>query len=60
MLYFTRLLFALVGSYQDASMQSEQDESLMSEEVLRVSEYSEDIHRHLRESEVRNYLYYEH
>ncbi|XP_045895844.1 cyclin-A1 isoform X2 [Micropterus dolomieu] len=49
-----RLLLELSSSsYQDASMQSEQDESLMSEEVLRVSEYSEDIHRHLRESEMR-------
>lgn len=37
-------------------MQSEPDESLMSEVVLCVSEYAEDIHRHLRESEVRNCL----
>jgi len=32
----------------------------MSEEVLCVSEYAEDIHLHLRESEVRNYLNYFH
>ncbi|XP_075958308.1 cyclin-A1 [Anarhichas minor] len=38
---------------QDASMQSEPDTSLMSEEVLCVSEYAEDIHLHLRESEMR-------
>lgn len=57
---FTQLLFTLVGSCQDASMQSEPDESLMSEEVLCVSEYAEDIHLHLRETEVRNYLNHEH
>ncbi|XP_044079253.1 cyclin-A1 isoform X5 [Siniperca chuatsi] len=49
-----RLLLELSSSScQDASMQSEQDESLMSEQLLCVSEYSEDIHRHLRESEMR-------
>ena len=58
--FFTTLLFTLVGSGHDASMQSEQDESLMSKEVLCVSEYAEDIHLHLREREVRNYLNYEH
>ncbi|XP_068572615.1 cyclin-A1 [Cebidichthys violaceus] len=42
------------SSCQDASMQSEPDTSLMSEEVLCVSEYAEDIHLHLRESEMRN------
>ena len=41
-------------------MQSEQDDSLLSEEVLCVSEYAEDIHLHLRESEVRNDLNHEH
>lgn len=41
-------------------MQSEPDKSLMSEEVLCVSEYAEDIHLHLRESEVRNDMNYEH
>ncbi|XP_034746222.1 cyclin-A1 isoform X2 [Etheostoma cragini] len=40
------------SSCQDASMQSEPDKSLMSEEVLCVSEYAEDIHLHLRESEL--------
>lgn len=39
-------------------MQSEPNKSLMSEEVFRVSEYAEDIHLHLRESEVRIHLYY--
>ncbi|XP_070773673.1 cyclin-A1 [Enoplosus armatus] len=49
-----RLLLELSSSScQDASMQSEQEESLMLEEVLCVSEYSEDIHRHLRESEMK-------
>ncbi|XP_056265144.1 cyclin-A1 [Pseudoliparis swirei] len=47
-----RLLLELSSSScQDASMQS--DKSLMSEEVLCVSEYAEDIHLHLRESEMR-------
>lgn len=41
-------------------MRSEPDESLMSEDVLCVSEYAEDIYRHLRESEVRNFLNYDH
>ncbi|XP_054482071.1 cyclin-A1 isoform X2 [Anoplopoma fimbria] len=49
-----RLLLELSSSScQDASMQSEQDKSLMSEEVHCVSEYAEDIHLHLRESEMR-------
>ncbi|KAM7374486.1 hypothetical protein PAMP_007141 [Pampus punctatissimus] len=41
------------SSCQDVSMQSEPDESLMSQKVLCVSEYAEDIHRHLRESEMK-------
>uniref|UniRef100_A0A3B4YNJ5 G2/mitotic-specific cyclin-B2 n=1 Tax=Seriola lalandi dorsalis TaxID=1841481 RepID=A0A3B4YNJ5_SERLL len=49
-----RLLLELSSSScLDASMQSEKDESLMSEEVLCVSEYAEDIYRHLRESELK-------
>uniref|UniRef100_A0A8C3G520 G2/mitotic-specific cyclin-B2 n=1 Tax=Cyclopterus lumpus TaxID=8103 RepID=A0A8C3G520_CYCLU len=52
-LFFLPLLFILVGSCQDASMQSVADTSLMSEEVLCVSEYAEDIHLHMRESEMR-------
>ncbi|KAM9348893.1 cyclin-A1 [Symphorus nematophorus] len=49
-----RLLLELSSSScQDTSMQSEQDDSLLSKEVLCVSEYAEDIHRHLRESEMR-------
>ncbi|XP_068456744.1 cyclin-A1 isoform X2 [Clinocottus analis] len=49
-----RLLLELSSSsLQDASMQSVPDTSLMSEEVLCVSEYAEDIHLHLRESEIR-------
>ncbi|XP_040006597.1 cyclin-A1 isoform X2 [Xiphias gladius] len=49
-----RLLLELSSSScQDASMQSEPDESLMSEEVLCVSEYAKDIHRHLRDSEMK-------
>lgn len=56
---FTQLLFTLVGSGQDTSLRSEPDFALMPEEVLFVSEYAEDIHRNLRESEVRNYLNYE-
>lgn len=47
-------------SCQDASMKSESDESLMSEDVLCTSEYAEDIYRHLRESEVRNFQNYDH
>lgn len=54
--FITPLLFTLTGSCKNASMQSEPDESLMSEVVLCLSEYTEDIHRHLRESEVRNCL----
>lgn len=57
-LFFSKLRFTLVGSCHDASMQS--NESLMSEEVLCFSEYAEDIHRHLRKSEVRNDLNFEH
>lgn len=53
--FLTVLLFTLEGSCKDASMQSEPGESLTSEEGLCVSEYAEDIHWHLRESEVRNY-----
>uniref|UniRef100_A0A8C4EAG5 G2/mitotic-specific cyclin-B2 n=1 Tax=Dicentrarchus labrax TaxID=13489 RepID=A0A8C4EAG5_DICLA len=49
----TKLLVTPVDSCQDASMLSEPDESLTSEEVLCVFEYAEDIHRHLRESEMR-------
>ncbi|KAM7398162.1 hypothetical protein PAMA_006178 [Pampus argenteus] len=41
------------SSCQAVSMQSESDESLMSEKLLCVSEYAEDIHRHLRESEMK-------
>uniref|UniRef100_A0A3Q3N147 G2/mitotic-specific cyclin-B2 n=1 Tax=Labrus bergylta TaxID=56723 RepID=A0A3Q3N147_9LABR len=37
----------------DVSMQSENDKYLMSEQVLCVSQYAQDIHRHLRESEIR-------
>uniref|UniRef100_UPI0037E9317C cyclin-A1 n=1 Tax=Semicossyphus pulcher TaxID=241346 RepID=UPI0037E9317C len=48
-----RLLLELSSSScQDVSMQSEPNRSLMSEEVLCVSQYAEDIHRHLRESEM--------
>ncbi|XP_033954148.2 cyclin-A1 [Pseudochaenichthys georgianus] len=43
-----------ISSGHDASMQSEQDESLMSKEVLCVSEYAEDIHLHLREREIKS------
>lgn len=50
---YHQLLFTLAGSCKDASMQSEPDESLMSDTVLCLSDYAEDIHRHLRESEVR-------
>ncbi|XP_037603789.1 cyclin-A1 isoform X1 [Sebastes umbrosus] len=50
-----RLLLELSSSScQDASMQSEADQSLMSEEVLCVSEYAEEIHLHLRDSEMRS------
>ncbi|XP_041656608.1 cyclin-A1 [Cheilinus undulatus] len=49
-----RLLLELSSSsYQDDSMQYEYDRSLMSEEVLCLSQYAPDIHRHLRESEMR-------
>ncbi|XP_063751372.1 cyclin-A1 [Eleginops maclovinus] len=40
-----------ISSGHDASMQSEPDESLMSKEVMCVSDYAEDIHLYLRESE---------
>lgn len=57
-LFYSKRRFTLVGSCHDASMQS--NESLMSEEVQCFSEYAEDIHRHLRKSEVRNDLNFEH
>ncbi|MBN3301567.1 CCNA1 protein, partial [Amia calva] len=42
------------GSCMDASMQSQpEDDHLMPPDVLAVLEYSEDIYRHLRESEVK-------
>ncbi|KAL6473209.1 hypothetical protein MHYP_G00193970 [Metynnis hypsauchen] len=42
------------GSCLDASMQSLSEEDLApSEDVLSVAEYAEDIHKHLRESELR-------
>ncbi|CAJ1063838.1 cyclin-A1 isoform X3 [Xyrichtys novacula] len=41
------------SSCQDVSMQSELDKSLMSGEVLCVSQYAQDIHWHLREKEVQ-------
>lgn len=44
--------FAVTGSFPDDSLLS--DESVAWEEVPRVSEYAEDIHRHMREREVRN------
>lgn len=50
----------LAGSCQSISMESEVDESLMSEEVLRASDYAEDIHQHLRVTEVRDDPYYGH
>ncbi|KAK5887621.1 hypothetical protein CesoFtcFv8_016212 [Champsocephalus esox] len=43
-----------ISSGHDASMQSEQDESLMSKEMLCVSEYAKDIHLHLREREIKS------
>ncbi|XP_053297742.1 cyclin-A1 [Pleuronectes platessa] len=49
-----RLLLGLSSSpYLESSMQSEVDDSLMSDEDLFVTEYAEDIHLHLRESEMR-------
>ncbi|XP_034462748.1 cyclin-A1 [Hippoglossus hippoglossus] len=48
-----RLLLGLSSSpCKESSMQSEIEESLMSDEDLFVSEYAEDIHQHLRESEM--------
>lgn len=55
-MFIIQPLSTLAGSSLDASIQSKENESLMSEEVLCVSEYAEDIYRHLRENEVRNYL----
>uniref|UniRef100_A0A3B5AEQ9 G2/mitotic-specific cyclin-B2 n=1 Tax=Stegastes partitus TaxID=144197 RepID=A0A3B5AEQ9_9TELE len=49
---FTHLLFTPVGSCQDASMQSEPNGSLLSEEVLCL-EYAENIYQHLRERETK-------
>lgn len=43
-----------LGSTLDASMQSlPEDEPILLQDVLSMAEYAEDIHRHLRESEVR-------
>ncbi|XP_026228148.1 cyclin-A1 isoform X2 [Anabas testudineus] len=50
---FRLLLELSSSSCKDASMQSEPDESLMSDTVLCLSDYAEDIHRHLRESEIK-------
>lgn len=55
-MFIIQPLSTLADSSLDASIQSKENESLMSEEVLYVSEYAEDIYRHLRENEVRNYL----
>ncbi|XP_062309396.1 cyclin-A1 [Osmerus eperlanus] len=41
------------GSCMDTSMQSLPDEPMTSEDMLCLSEYAEDIHRHLRESEMK-------
>ncbi|KAE8287424.1 Cyclin-A1 [Larimichthys crocea] len=41
------------NSGQDTSMRSEPDFALMPEEMMFVTEYAEDIHRNLRESEIR-------
>ncbi|XP_060942372.1 cyclin-A1 [Limanda limanda] len=49
-----RLLLGLSSSpCQESSMQSEIDDSLLSDEDLFASEYTEDIHHHLRESEMK-------
>ncbi|KAM6983926.1 cyclin-A1 [Tautogolabrus adspersus] len=49
-----RLLLELSSSScQDVSMQSEDDKYLMSEQGLCVSQYAQDIHWHLRASEMR-------
>lgn len=46
---------SIAGSSLDSSMQSlPEDEPITSEEVLSVAEYADDIHQHLRESEVSN------
>lgn len=47
------LWLAPAGSCPDGSTVS--DESLTSDDVLCVFEYAEDIHQHMRESEVRNH-----
>nr|XP_020476063.1 cyclin-A1 isoform X2 [Monopterus albus] len=47
-----RVLLELTsGSCKDSSMHSEPDEAMMPEKMLCLSEYAEDIYRHLRESE---------
>ncbi|XP_034540355.1 cyclin-A1 isoform X2 [Notolabrus celidotus] len=49
-----RLLLELSSSScRDVSLQSEPDRSMMSEEVLCISQYTQDIFLHLREIEVR-------
>ncbi|XP_019952683.2 cyclin-A1 [Paralichthys olivaceus] len=49
-----RFLLELSSSQcQESCMQSEKDESLMSDEVLCVSEYAKEIHKHLRQSEMK-------
>lgn len=41
------------GSCMDTSMQSLPDEPVTSQDILYLSEYAEDIHQHLRESEIK-------
>lgn len=49
-------LYVYAGSSLDASMQSlPEEEPLISEDNWPVAEYADDIHKHLRESEVSIY-----
>lgn len=49
-------LYVYAGSNLDASMQSLSEEELViSENILAVAEYADDINQHLRESEVSNW-----
>ncbi|KAM6986812.1 cyclin-A1 [Aplochiton taeniatus] len=41
------------GSCMDTSMQSLPDHALASQDIMFLSEYAEDIHQHLRESEIK-------
>lgn len=52
-------LYVCAGSSLDTSMQSlPEEEPVISEDILSVAEYADDIYKHLRESEVIIYFFF--